>query len=458
MSHDIESDTIAAISSARGRGALALVRMSGPATASIASRVLDRWPLGERRATLATVLDASGDPVERGVAIFYRAPHSFTGEDTLEITTHGGVAVPLAVLRTLLAAGAREALPGEFTRRAVLGGKLDLLQAEAIGELIDARTDAMRRVAFRQSDGALSRRFHALRERILDLEALIAYDIDFPEEDDGPLDARRIADALQSVRTGIGELLRTAPAAAIARDGAVVVLAGPPNAGKSSLFNALLGEARAIVTDVPGTTRDAIEELLEHQGWPLRLVDTAGLRSVDDPVERLGVELSGRYITNADLVLACEETMHGIPALIDEVQRLTSAPVIPVVTKCDQSSDASRNHPAGTAAARAMVATSALTGAGLRDLLDRAVLELELRHGVRTLDAPLLTRERHATALRRASDELDAFEAAWRERQVPTAIAAVHLRSAVELLEEITGGLDVEDVLGRLFSTFCVGK
>jgi tRNA modification GTPase len=452
VSHDIGSDTIVAISTARGRGALAVVRMSGPATSTIAARVLDRWPLDERRATLTAVVDATGSTVERGIATFFRAPHSFTGEDTLEVSTHGGTAVPLAVLRTLLTAGAREALPGEFTRRAVLAGKLDLLQAEAIGDLIDARTDAMRRVAIRQVDGALSRRFHELREGILNVEALIAYDIDFPEEDDGPLESGRIVNGLESLRSSIELLLRTAPAAAIARDGAIVVLGGPPNAGKSSLFNALLGEARAIVTDFPGTTRDAIEELLEHQGWPLRLVDTAGLRSVDDPVERLGVELSGRYIAGADLVLACDDDVGRLPALVDELRRLTGAPVIPVLTKCDAIDRASQNLPAGT------VATSALRGVGLGTLLDRAVGELEAQHGMGTLDAPLLTRERHATALRRAREEIDAFEEAWRERQVPMVVAAVHLHAAVEALQEITGGIDIEDVLGRLFSTFCVGK
>jgi tRNA modification GTPase len=452
VSHDIGRDTIVAISTARGRGALAVVRMSGPATSSIAAQVLDRWPLEERRATLATVVDATGSTVERGIATFFRAPHSFTGEDTLEVSTHGGMAVPLAVLRTLLTAGAREALPGEFTRRAVLAGKLDLLQAEAIGDLIDARTDAMRRVAIRQVDGALSRRFHELREGLLDVEALIAYDIDFPEEDDGPLESGRIVNGLQSLRSSIELLLRTAPAAAIVRDGAIVVLGGPPNAGKSSLFNALLGEARAIVTDFPGTTRDAIEELLEHHGWPLRLVDTAGLRSVDDPIERLGVELSGRYIAGADLVLACDDDAGRLPALVDDLRRLTGAPVIPVLTKCDAIERASQSLPAGT------VATSALRGVGLGTLLDRAVGELEAQHGAGTLDAPLLTRERHATALRRAREEIDAFEEAWREGHVPMVVAAVHLHSAVETLQEITGGIDIEDVLGRLFSTFCVGK
>jgi tRNA modification GTPase len=328
--------TIAAIATVLGRGALATVRISGPDAASLASRLLAPAPTEPRRAVHALFRDPeSGATVDDVIATLYRAPNSFTGEDLLELSTHGGVVVPTAVLAALIRAGAREAEPGEFTRRAVLNGKLDLLQAEAIGDLIDARSTAAHRQALRQLDGGLTERILELRQRILQVEALLAYDIDFPEEDDGPIPQTQVMRAAETALRDVRGLLATADQGTLIHDGALVVFAGAPNTGKSSLFNALLGEARAIVTEIPGTTRDAIEAVLDRPMWPLRLVDTAGLRSTTDTLERMGIETSTRYLGRAALVLACGGDERAISEVAQSVRTMTAAPVLGVLTKAD---------------------------------------------------------------------------------------------------------------------------
>jgi tRNA modification GTPase len=378
------------------------------------------------------------------------APHSFTGEDLLEITTHGGLVVPAAVVAAAIAAGAREAAPGEFTRRAVLNGKLDLLQAEAIGDLIDARSSAAHRMALRQLDGGLSRRINALRERVLELEALLAYDIDFPEEDDGPVPRQRIALATDDLLQSLGALLATEKQGTLVHEGALVVLAGAPNVGKSSLFNALLGEARAIVTDVPGTTRDAIEAVLDLPRWPLRLVDTAGLRKTSDEVERLGIEVSSRYAAQAAVVIACGDTAASLASAMAAVRERSGAPVVSVLTKADIAT--------GEPPADADVAVSALTGSGLRRLLELVETRITDSHGEPTVDQPALTHARHRAAVERATAELRAFAESWRDDLLPATVAAVHVRAAADALGELIGDVRVDDVLDVVFRRFCVGK
>ena len=266
-----DDDTIVAAATAPGRGAVALIRMSGARAITIA-RALGAFggacgaPPVARLQHLCTLHHPDGTTLDQALVTVFPAPRSYTGEDVVELATHGGLVSPVIVMAACVAAGAREALPGEFTRRAVLNGRMDLLQAEAVADLIDARTRAMQQQALQQLDGGLSRRLLALRDEVIHLEALLAYDIDFPEEDDGPIAPARIATAAQALHTALEALLRTAPQGAMVRDGVLVVIAGPPNAGKSSLFNALLGPSRAIVTPIPGTTRDAIEALLDRGG------------------------------------------------------------------------------------------------------------------------------------------------------------------------------------------------
>ena len=486
------ADTIVALASAPGRGAIALVRMSGADALRIVQRCVERavgdsanrvedsaaFSASRVRATISFVPrhaslrrlrhPVTGELLDTALITWFPAPHSYTGDDVVEISTHGGHVVPQAVIGALLASGAREALPGEFTRRALMAGKLDLLQAEAVADLIDARSRALHRVALEQLDGGLSRRLMALRHECLQLEALLAYDIDFPEEDDGPIDPARIAHVVDTVMRSLDALLATAPAVPLLREGAVVVLAGAPNAGKSSLFNALLGEARAIVSDIPGTTRDALDVMLDTPGVAIRLVDTAGLRETDDTLERLGIEVSARWLSRAHVVLAIGETVEQVEATVHAVHGAESrdVPVVRVLTKRDAGELPPQLQLTGTEGIErstdtieCYVMTSAESGVGLRKLLEVVQLCIAEAYGTVAPEVPQLTRERHQVGVRVAREELALFQSAWAEgRGVPAIIAAVHVRSAVLALDELIGVVSLDDVLDRLFGEFCVGK
>ena len=442
-------DTIVALATAAGRGAIAVIRLSGARAIDIA-RALGASGLQPRRATRVALRQPNGEPLDDALITWFAAPRSYTGDEVVEIATHGGHVVPALVLAACVAAGARPATPGEFTRRAVLNGRMDLVQAEAVADLIDARTTAMHRQALSQLDGGLSRRLLALRDDVIHLEALIAYDIDFPEEDDGPIAPARIKKAAESLRDALRALMHTAPQAAVLRDGVLVVIAGPPNAGKSSLFNALLGESRALVTPIAGTTRDAIESVLDRAPLPLRFVDTAGLRDTADEIERLGIEVSTRYLGQAQVVLACGACAADIEATTSVIASRTNGIVIPVLTKTDLDSPGA-DGPG--------LRVSAETGQGLQDVLeaiDRAAMAglVALPAG----DDVLVTRERHRAGLATAYEELSEFLLAWESGALPAPVAAVHLYAARESLSDLIGVVDTEDVLDRVFREFCIGK
>ena len=453
MIRDSAADTIVAVATAPGRGALAIVRMSGRMALEIGERLIRPWPGDARQAVLGHVHDTSGVRLDESVTVFYRAPASFTGEDAVEVTCHGGPIASASIAAAFTSAGARPAEAGEFTRRAVLNGKLDLLQAEAVGDLVDATTRPAHRVALAQLDGGLSRRISALRERILALEALSAYDIDFPEEDDGPIPAARILSAADDAIGEIDGLLATVPVGELVRDGAVVVIAGAPNVGKSSLFNAMLGRRRAIVTQIAGTTRDALEAMTEAGSWPIRLIDTAGLRDTTEIVEQLGIEVSREYLEKADVVLICGDSDVSLNEASRAVAAIARAASVEVRTKADLLPVSERAVRKG-----GPFPVSAESGEGLAELRRAIAAALQSSKGALTLDAPLITRERHRFALGRAREELREFRDAWQKRSIPAVVAAVHLREATRELEEMIGAIDVEDVLDRVFSAFCVGK
>lgn len=445
------ADTIVAISSAIGRGALGIVRLSGPDTVGIARQLLSPYPAEARHATLATACDpGNGVLLDQLIAVRYAAPASYTGEHMLELSCHGGQATSRAVLACCLALGARDARPGEFTQRALLNGKLDLAQAEALPDLIDAATEPMRRIALGTLGGGLSRRVAELRESILQLEAAMAYSVDFPEEDDGEVPRERLLVMARAVVHDVKALLETAKSGSIIRAGALIVFAGPPNVGKSSLFNAVLGQERAIVTEIPGTTRDAIEHPSMVGPWPARLVDTAGMHSSDDLVERLGIEVSERYVKDADVCVVCSDG--GFPTLhemVRAIQTMTSASVVCVQTKMDLRQNEQLFGDA--------VCVSAKTGAGLHELKAAIEAVLDQRYGQVDFENPVVTQVRHAAMLERAAGELAQFMEVMEKNMTP-AIAVVHLRTAVAALEEIIGAVSVDDLLDQVFSRFCVGK
>ena len=455
----VRDDTIVAVATATGRGAIAIVRTSGTEAERICRRVVAPrrgWPLSPRMATRARIhqRDEPESLIDYGLVTIFPAPHSYTGETVIELGVHGGEFVPHAVFGALLQAGARAAVAGEFTERAVLNGKLDLLRAEAIADLIDARTTASHRMAIRQLSGALSDRLAALRDALIEVQALLAYEVDFPEEDSGRLPRTRIVGACERVISQLDALLATSSAAILGRDGATVVLAGPPNAGKSSLLNALVGEARVIVSDQPGTTRDAVEVLLEQEPWPLRLVDTAGLGDTADPVERLGIEVSERYLSRAHVVLVCAESSAQLDQITASIRMKTSAPLVQVLTKCDLPANL---HIQATAAS-GIVRVSALKHEGLDELLARVSSTVVCEMGTADPYAPTITRARHRAALLVARQELTAFLEAWTDGLLPVPVTEVHVRSAGTALDELIGSVDIDAVFARVFSTFCVGK
>ena len=477
----MEVDTIASVATAPGVGALCVVRISGPdAGAMLLGLAPALGGLPEpRRATLVELRDpASGQPLDRAVATFYRAPASYTGEDLVELSCHGGRLVPALVVEACVHAGARQAEPGEFTRRAYLRGKLDLVQAEAVADLIEARSRAFHRAALGQLERGLSTRVSALRSSLVGLEAVLAHHIDFPEEDDAPVPVEEIAGRAAALAREIEALLATAPEGELLREGALAVLAGRPNVGKSSLYNALIGEERAIVTEEPGTTRDALITTVELGGFPFRLVDTAGLREAGERVERIGIEVTRRHLERADVVLLCVPRGEGLGP--DEEAFLAGLGAVPVVvleTKSDlfpgacgggaeagsgASPGAARAAPRGMPTApdgvlASSLRLSSLTGEGL-DALRGLLPELVYSAVVSTSpDAPVLTRRRQRDAMERAHAEVRAFASAL-GAGLPPEIAATHLRTAETALEELLGVISVEDVLDAVFAEFCVGK
>lgn len=432
-------DTIAAVATPAGRGGIGVIRVSGPAVRHIAKAVLGELPR-PRHATYQAFHSARGEALDRGIALFFPGPHSYTGEDVLELQGHGGPLVVQEVLSACLDAGARLAEPGEFTRRAFLEGRIDLAQAEAVADLIDAASREAARSAMRSLSGEFSSAIEGLRAAIVELRALTEAMLDFPEEEVDALHRQDTLARLAGLRAMLQEILTKSRQGSLLRRGLHVVLAGAPNVGKSSLLNRLAGEERAIVTPIPGTTRDALREPVQIDGVPLTLVDTAGLRASGDRIERLGMERTRREIASADIVLLVAEAT-AAPAPVEGVP--TEATRLIVFNKIDL-------HPAFVAPAGAL-AVSARTGAGL-DALRKAILQSAGWSSVG--ESVFLARERHVRALRDCEQHL-ARAVSLTDRWE---LFAEELRLAHDRLGSITGSFTSDDLLGEIFSRFCIGK
>ena len=443
------SDTIAAVATAAGRGGIGIVRVSGPKLAGFAERLSNKSPR-PRHATYATFFDAAGAPIDRGILLYFDGPHSFTGEDVLEAQGHGGPLVLQVLLARCIELGARLAEPGEFTRRAYLNDKLDLAQAEAVADLIDASTAQAARAAMRSLSGEFSQAVHALVRQLIDLRLLIEATLDFPEDELDVIRDGNVEPRLLELGSELAALCDRATQGSVLRAGLHVVLAGAPNVGKSSLLNRLAGIERAIVTPVAGTTRDTIGETIQIDGVPVHVVDTAGLRDTEDLVEQQGVERSWREIERADVVVLIQDATTG--ATTADAAIAARLPVagerIVVNNKCDLLDLV----PARRVLERNVELTlSAKTGAGL-DLLRAELLRVAGWHG-HGEDA-ILARARHLTALAEAAVHLR--EAAAQLSRLE--LCAEELRLAQESLGSITGEFTADDLLGEIFSRFCLGK
>ena len=437
-------DTIVAIATAPGRGGVGVVRVSGADVSGIAEALLGRLP-APRLASYRRFLDSDGSALDEGIALLFAAPHSFTGENVLELQGHGGPLVLNLILQRCIELGARLAEPGEFTRRAFLNGKVDLAQAEAVADLIDAQSAAAARSAVRSLSGAFSERIDELVERLVRLRMLVEATLDFPEEE---IDFLQQADAfgrLDAIDATLREVRAQARQGALLREGLTVVLIGQPNVGKSSLLNRLAGFEAAIVTEIAGTTRDTVREAIQIQGVPLHVIDTAGLRETEDAVERLGIARTWEALEKADAALLLVDAAHGLSK--EEQTILTRLPAIPRITvhnKIDLYDESPR-------VVGEEVWLSAKTGAGM-DLLQQKLLELAGWQA--SGEGAFMARSRHLDALGRAASHLQRA----REARAQLELFAEELRLAQSALSEITGEFSADDLLGEIFSSFCIGK
>ncbi|SFE06049.1 tRNA uridine-5-carboxymethylaminomethyl(34) synthesis GTPase MnmE [Paracidovorax konjaci] len=475
------SDPIAAIATAPGRGAVGIVRVSGKGLDALVQALCGR-ALRPREATYLPFRDAAGQAIDQGLALYFPAPHSYTGEDVLELQAHGGpVVLQLLLARCLAAAatadaatgrpalaGLRLAQPGEFTERAFLNDKIDLAQAEAIADLIDASTEAAARSASRSLAGAFSDEIHRLRDALVHLRMLVEATLDFPEEE---IDFLRKADAhgqLAALQATLAEVMRRTRQGALLREGIKVVIAGQPNAGKSSLLNALAGAELAIVTPIAGTTRDKVQQTIQIEGVPLHVIDTAGLRESEDEVEKIGIERAWQEIAAADAVLFLHDlTRADAPEYIAADSMIAAAigqklpshvPVVDVWNKSDRAEGAAaarESAPAPAAGGHASVRLSARTGDGL-DTLRRVLLDIA---GWQSAPEGIYTaRARHVEALQAVDAHLMEAAAQLQAQGPALDLLAEELRLAQQALNAITGEFTSDDLLGVIFSSFCIGK
>ena len=443
------ADVIAAIATAPGRAAIGVVRVSGPNLEALAQSLLGKVP-APRHAALCDFLDENRETIDHGIALYFPAPHSYTGEEVLELQGHGGPAVMQLLLRRCLALGARLAEPGEFTKRAFLNDMLDLAQAESVADLIDASTGEAARSAMRSLQGAFSTEVNALTKSLIELRTLVEATLDFPEEDLDFLEQVNAVGKLRAIQAQLEKVLLAARQGSILREGISVVLAGRPNVGKSSLLNRLAGENVAIVTSVPGTTRDAIRQAIEIEGVPLHVIDTAGLRETKDEVEKMGIARTWAAIEKADAVLLVIDSsqsesqedrkiLQRLPSRLPRICVYNKIDLLPAQPKLEALDGEIR------------VYLSAKTGAGV-DLLCAQLLQIVGWQP--TGEGAFMARERHLSALREAGQHLSGAL----ENKAQIELFAEELKLAHQALSRITGEFTTDDLLGEIFSRFCIGK
>ncbi|PVV11505.1 MAG: tRNA uridine-5-carboxymethylaminomethyl(34) synthesis GTPase MnmE [gamma proteobacterium symbiont of Ctena orbiculata] len=444
-------DTIAAIATPPGRGSVGIVRISGPECGRIAELLLGSVP-PPRQASLRSFRDQHDNTIDSGLAIYFPNPQSFTGEDVLELQGHGGPVVLDLLLQQILQHGARLARPGEFSERAFLNGKLDLVQAEAIADLIDAESQAAARSATRTLQGAFSNKIHKLVEALIELRLYVESAIDFPEEEIDFLVDSKVSERLHTILDEINATHQSAHSGRLLRDGLTLVIAGRPNAGKSSLLNALAGAESAIVTDIPGTTRDLLRERITIEGMPLHIIDTAGMRDSHDPVEAEGIRRAKQEMELADRVLWVFDD-HTDPQhlAVDREQLPDGVPVTLIRNKIDIAGSSPRHNEDESGIE---IALSATRGEGI-DLLRAHLVQCV---GYQHLgEGDFIARRRHLDALERAIEHLRQGALSL-QRDRAGELLAEDLRLAQQSLGEITGEFTVDDLLGRIFSSFCIGK
>ena len=442
------ADTIAAIATAQGRGGVGVIRVSGSSVETLARGILGKLPAA-RRASYSNFLDANGDILDQGIALYFPAPHSYTGEHVLELQGHGGPAVLQMLLQRCLDQGARLAQPGEFTRRAFLNSKLDLAQAESVADLIEANSAEAARSAMRSLRGEFSAAVHGLVDELIHLRMLVEAMLNFPEEEVAAVDIEQRDTLLNNLQSSLQQTLDTAKQGSLLREGAHVVIAGQPNVGKSSLLNRLAGEELALVSAIPGTTRDVIRQAIQIRGVPLHIMDTAGLRVSQDEVESLGIALTHQTLRRADLILLLLDASQGMTALDEAIIKSLPAdiPRLLVLNKIDLVHGKTADSQGGGT----FVGVSAKTGEGIEALRGKLLEAV----GWRAQDSgTFMARERHLRALTQAQTHLNQAHAVLTSAE----LFAEELSLAQRALNEITGEFTSDDLLGEIFSRFCIGK
>jgi tRNA modification GTPase len=461
-SESVAQETIVAISTPPGRGGIGIVRLSGSHAAAIAKGLIrSRAPLEHARARFAEILEPeSGSKLDEAIVTYFARPNSYTGEDLVEIAAHGSPVILEMLVRLALRAGARLARPGEFTERAFLAGRLDLIQAEAVRDLIEAQTLYQARVAAEQMGGALSRRVHPAKQRLVELIALLEAGVDFAEDDVEVTPDAEIVTRIDAIVAELQALARSFERGRIVREGLRLAIVGRPNVGKSSLFNRLLERERAIVTSTPGTTRDMVTERLSLAGVPVELVDTAGLRHTTDEAEAMGVEKSREMLADADLVLLVLDASAPLSEEERELMAsLSGRQAVVVWNKCDLMRDSTDAElpaePREGALFPPSAKTSALTGTGITELRDR--LSESVTQPAGESEGGILTNLRHYEAVSGALQALAAAKDSVASR-VPHEMVLLDLYGSLRHIDSLTGETTAEDILGRIFSSFCIGK